>query len=35
MTDSPPPTAAHAGTLDLGGDLTVHPSRIRRDAHHR
>jgi pyridoxine 4-dehydrogenase len=24
MTDTPPPNAAHAGTLDLGGDLTVH-----------
>jgi pyridoxine 4-dehydrogenase len=24
MTDTPPPNAAGAGTLDLGGDLTVH-----------
>jgi aryl-alcohol dehydrogenase-like predicted oxidoreductase len=24
MTNASPPTAAHAGTVDLGGDLTVH-----------
>ena len=28
-------TATAAGTIDVGGDLTVQPSRLRRDAHHR